>query len=157
MYGSENDMQIYEMFVFPITRSVDDDSQIRSFCEYDTDCQNHLLLSAMIHDQDFTFFDDIKELGIVKVLENSVNETISTIQSVDEGEFPVAVTTACVNDPQAFGFTLYMQYYNNYVAVIQHLKSIFDSADYRNVNYCDFNLSEAGDGIVLRLLKGIAL
>lgn len=157
MFGSEEQLNPHDVFIFQLPIVSDRYmSIVQDHCNSEMYALGHSLISSIIFDDDFSYYENIEDHSLTYVLEVAVNDTIQAMCDNDAA-YLEQLLVPFDGDRCALGYAIYNHLYNYHVLILQHLPTIFAMARRKNVNYVDFNLSEATDSIVLRLNKGIGI
>lgn len=157
MFGSEEYLNPHDIFIFQLPIISDRYAPIvQDHCDSEMYALGQSLISSIIFDDDFSYYESIEEHTLVYVLEVAVNDSLQAMCDNDTA-YLEKLLIPFDGDRGSLGFAIYNHLYNYHVLILQHLPTIFAAARRKNVNYVDFNLSEATDSIVLRLNKGIGI
>lgn len=152
----EENLNPCDMYVFPIVNCRHHNVNIANYCDMQADCMVDYMLSSIVHDNDYSYFEDIEARGLPNKLQDLVNESINSLSDSEEIYHPDIVTYSH-EDTQGFGFVIYCHIEAVHISILQYLPYIFSRAKRMNMSYRDYTFSEAPDRNVLRLYKGIQL
>lgn len=151
MLGSENNIIDRDVFIFELPTSNNVyDSMVEDYCNNELYVQGHNVFAAVVHDQDFTYFEDIVKYGLNSVLATLVNESMATISAGDE-EYYTQLLSIFNNDENTLGWVIFNYLWAYHYKVLQYVPQIFRNADNMNKRYTDFTISESVNSITIRL------
>ena len=150
----EENLNPMDVYIFNRIKCRHPNVNIAEYCEYVGDYLVESILNSLVHDIDYTYFEDINASDPQIKFETLTNESLSELSQVGECYHP-DVSQLMLSNSSEIGWTLMSHIRNIHYCIFTHLPGIFEKAQWDNVSYRDYQLALAGDRIVLRLLKGV--
>lgn len=155
MFGSEENINPHDVYLFSLPEVSNMYTQaVQDYCSYEMDCASYNLLSSILFDKDYTYYENIHDNTLEATLMSDVNDAISRLADSGDDSYYEMLISDCGGEPQNLGQALYNHLYHFHHTFLQHIPTMINMATLKNEVYVDFNISDDVDKMVVRFKRG---